>query len=98
MTIGVGGSSRESELAAMSSLRAGAQPITDVELEKRMERARVLMREQGLSALYLDASTSLYYFTGMRCMPASVCTALCCRPTARWSICVRRSRRRRPAQ
>ena len=50
----------------MESLRGDVQPITDEERRERIERAQRLMREQGIDALYLDASTSLYYFTGAR--------------------------------
>lgn len=66
MTIGVGGSSAESELGQMTSMRDGVEPISDQELRTRIEKAQRLMREQGIQALYLDASTSLFYFTGLR--------------------------------
>ena len=66
MTIGVGGSTADRELSRMTTMRDGVQAITDAELERRMEKARRLMREQRIQALYLDASTSLYYFTGLR--------------------------------
>ena len=66
MTLGVGGSSRETELAALTSLRGDASPISDAEYHERIANAQQLMGEQGIDALYLDASTSLYYFTGVR--------------------------------
>jgi Xaa-Pro dipeptidase len=70
MTIGVGGSTAERELSQMTTMRDGVQAITDAELQGRIEKARRLMREQRIQALYLDASTSLYYFTGLRLGPS----------------------------
>ena len=65
MTRGVGGSSAEVELAKLSP-RTDYVPITVSERLARIEKAQRLMVEQGIDALYLDASTSLYYFTGLR--------------------------------
>src|SRR5580700_8106632 len=65
MTIGVGGSTFAAELARMSPMLDGAEPISLAELQQRVEKAQRLMREQGLQALYLDTSTSLHYFTGI---------------------------------
>ena len=66
MTVGVGGSTMEAELEGMSTMRDGVQPISAEERLRRIEKAQQLMRAEGIQALYLDASTSLYYFTGMR--------------------------------
>ena len=66
MTIGVGGSTMEAELERMSSMREGVQAISNDERSRRIEKAQRLMRAEGIQALYLDASTSLYYFTGLR--------------------------------
>lgn len=65
MVAGVGGSTFEAELARMSPMTAGVQPITPAELTRRVEAAQRLMREQGVQALYLDTSTNLRYFTGV---------------------------------
>ncbi|MBC7801078.1 MAG: aminopeptidase P family protein, partial [Gemmatimonadaceae bacterium] len=65
MTIGVGGSSFEAELAAMTPMLDGVQPIGAAELQGRVDKAQALMREQGVQALYLDTSTNLAYFTGI---------------------------------
>jgi Xaa-Pro dipeptidase len=70
MTVGVGGSTMEEELGRMSSMRDGIEPISAGERQRRVEKARQLMRAEGIQALYLDASTSLYYFTGLRCRPS----------------------------
>ena len=66
MTVGVGGSTIRAELEGMSSMRDGVQPISSDERLRRIEKAQQLMRAEGIQALYLDASSSLYYFTGMR--------------------------------
>ncbi len=65
MTIGVGGSTAEKELAAMTSLRGDAPPIGVEERLQRIAQAQALMREKGIDALYLDASSSMTYFTGL---------------------------------
>jgi len=66
MTIGVGGSTAEKELAAMKSMRGDAPPIDTAERQRRIERAQALMQAQGIDAIWLDVSTSLTYFTGLR--------------------------------
>ncbi len=65
MTQGVGGSSAQAELAGLAR-RTGFTPITVQERLERIEKAQRLMVEQGIDALYLDASTSLFYYTGLR--------------------------------
>lgn len=55
--------------AAIRNLRpmtAGVQPITDDERRARMEKARKLMREAKIGAIFLEGGSSLYYFTGTR--------------------------------
>jgi Xaa-Pro dipeptidase len=66
MTVGVGGSTVDAELAALSSMRGAAPAITDVDRARRIERVQALMREWGIAALWLDVSASLTYFTGLR--------------------------------
>ncbi len=70
MTTGVGGSSAEAELMRMSPKREGIVPISDAERLSRIDKAQRLMREQGIQALYLDVSTNLFYFTGIRLRPS----------------------------
>lgn len=69
-TLGVGGSTMADELAGLASMREGAVPIGNEERRLRIARAASLMDERGVDALWLDASTSLYYFTGMRFRPS----------------------------
>jgi Xaa-Pro dipeptidase len=44
----------------------GVEPITDEERKGRIEKARRLMTENGLSAVYLESGSSLFYYTGVR--------------------------------
>jgi Xaa-Pro dipeptidase len=53
-------------IAALKSMRGQARPITTSERERRLERARELMRENKIDALFLAGGTSLSYFTGVR--------------------------------
>ena len=69
MTVGVGGSSFEAELARMTPQTQGVEPIGVPELQARVARAQALMRDAGVDALYLDTSTSLAYFTGIVLRP-----------------------------
>lgn len=64
MTTGIGGSSAQDELDRLSSLRGRPQSVGKPEFEQRLGRARGLMREHALDAIYLHAGSSLYYFTG----------------------------------
>ncbi|MCJ9430545.1 M24 family metallopeptidase [Kordiimonas marina] len=66
MTIGVGGSTPEHELAALKDMTGDIAPIGRVEFEARIRKAQALMRAEGLSAIYVNAGTNLYYFTGTR--------------------------------
>jgi Xaa-Pro dipeptidase len=53
-------------IAALSSMRDRAKPITVEERRARLERARRLMREHGLDAILLTGGTSLEYFADLR--------------------------------
>src|SRR5437870_219109 len=53
-------------IAALTSMRDRAKPITSDERRARIERARKLMADQKLDAIILAGGTSLVYFTGMR--------------------------------
>lgn len=47
-------------------MTSGIQPITDDERRARMEKARRLMRENKIGAIFLEGDTSMFYFTGTR--------------------------------
>ena len=64
MTIGVGGKTQEQALAELSNMTANVQPIQNAEYQQRLDKAQKLMRENGIDAVYLNAGTNLYYFTG----------------------------------
>jgi Xaa-Pro dipeptidase len=44
----------------------GIVPITDEERKARIEKARRLMAEHKIDAVYLESGTGLFYFTGVR--------------------------------
>lgn len=66
MTKGVGGATQEEALAKLANMTNGVQAITQNEFQNRINKAQKLMQEQGLDAVYLNAGTNLYYFTGTR--------------------------------
>jgi Xaa-Pro dipeptidase len=53
-------------IAALTSRRSEATPITLAEREQRLERARALLTQHKIDALVIATGTSLNYFTGMR--------------------------------
>src|SRR5437868_6152700 len=53
-------------IAALTSMRALAKPITADERRARLEKARRLMTERKIDAIILAGGTSLSYFTGIR--------------------------------
>lgn len=54
----------ETSLARFTPVRA--TPIADSELATRIARLQVAMRSKNVKAVWLDASSSLTYFTGLR--------------------------------
>lgn len=66
MTIGVGGLTAEQALAGLSDMTHGVEPIAVAEFQERINKAQGLMKSLGLDAVYLNAGTNLYYFTGTR--------------------------------
>ena len=65
-TIGVGGSTEQAELARLTDMTSGAVPIQEAEFRARIEKAIDLMQQHKMAAVYLNAGTNLYYFTGTR--------------------------------
>lgn len=53
-------------IAALTSMRDRAKPITVEERRARIERAKQIMAEQKIDAIILAGGTSLTYFTGIR--------------------------------
>ena len=64
--MGIGGNTIEQALATLSDMTAGAVPIGREEHVARIAKAQAFMQAQGISALWLNAGTSLLYFTGMK--------------------------------
>ncbi|MFO7979631.1 MAG: Xaa-Pro peptidase family protein [Candidatus Aminicenantes bacterium] len=52
-------------LSQLRSMTDDVVPISDKERIQRMEKARRLMKENGLEAMYLEPGSSLFYFTGL---------------------------------
>jgi len=55
-----------SPIAALTSMRGQARPITSDERRARIEQARRLMAAEKIDALILSGGTSLVYFTNIR--------------------------------
>jgi Xaa-Pro dipeptidase len=53
-------------IRALKPMTAGVQPIANEERAARQEKARRLMREHKLAAIFLQSGTSMFYFTGKR--------------------------------
>ena len=66
MTIGVGGSNAQAELALLNDMTTGIEAIAKSEFQQRIQKACKHMQENGIDAIYLNAGTNLYYFTGTR--------------------------------
>ncbi|MGI2169132.1 M24 family metallopeptidase [Shewanella sp. MF05960] len=66
MTIGVGGVSPLQALAKLTHMADGVAAISDDEFMLRISRAQQLMAQHGLDAIYVNAGTNLYYFSGTR--------------------------------
>ncbi|MEH6453573.1 MAG: Xaa-Pro peptidase family protein [Psychromonas sp.] len=66
MAIGIGGSTADLELAKLSDMTTGVAQISLKEFYARIETAQAIMQKQGIEAVYLNAGTNLYYFTGMK--------------------------------
>lgn len=65
MTLGVGGSTMDLQLARLSPRPGRPAAIAVAEYEARLERARVLTATLGADALLVGAGASLRYFTGV---------------------------------
>lgn len=66
MTHGVGGSNSNDELEKLTDMTAAVRPVAIDEFHQRLAKAQMLMRDNGLHAIYVNAGTNLYYFTGMQ--------------------------------
>lgn len=64
MTIGVGGSTAEIELKKLGNMTAKVLPIALEEYKHRISKAQSIMAKHNIDAMYINAGTNLYYFTG----------------------------------
>jgi Xaa-Pro dipeptidase len=53
-------------IASLHPLGPPVMPITDEERRARIEKARRLMTENGIGAIFLEGGTSMFYYTGVR--------------------------------
>ena len=53
-------------IRALKPMTAGVQPITWDERRGRIEKARRLMHDQKIDAVFMERGSSLFYFTGTR--------------------------------
>lgn len=53
-------------ITKLRPMTGGIVPISDDERQARIEKARKLMAENGLGAIFLEGGSGLFYFTGVR--------------------------------
>jgi len=58
------------EIRSLKPMTVGVVPITDAERQQRVAKAQRLMREQKIGGIFLEAGSSLYYFTGASWQPS----------------------------
>ena len=61
-----GTSSLPESIRALKPLTPAVVPIANDERQARIEKARRLMAEKHLDAIFMEGGTNLYYFTGVR--------------------------------
>lgn len=66
MTIGVGGSNANTELEKIQNMTLNVKVIQPEEYLLRIQKAVSIIKTAGFKALYLNAGTNLYYFTGTK--------------------------------
>ncbi|MDW5289221.1 Xaa-Pro peptidase family protein [Formosa sp. PL04] len=66
ITLGLGGSTIEAELAAIQPKAHVVQPIKNDAFPERIKRALEIMATENVAAVYLHAGTNLFYFTGTK--------------------------------
>ncbi|MEP6833844.1 MAG: aminopeptidase P family N-terminal domain-containing protein, partial [Gemmatimonas sp.] len=53
-------------IRALKPMTAGVVPISEDERKTRIARAQTLMGEQKIDAIFMEGTTSCFYYTGMR--------------------------------
>lgn len=67
---GIGGSTAAAELEKLNAPKDKPTPVPGEEFGQRMQKASRALRAAHLDALYINAGTNLYYFTGTRWNPS----------------------------
>ena len=67
---GIGGKTADEALAALLDMSGGMVAIGKGEHLQRIARAQAFMRGHGVAAVYLNAGTSMSYFTGTKWQPS----------------------------
>jgi Xaa-Pro dipeptidase len=67
---GIGGSTVEKELQKLGVLTESPSPVPKEEFKERIEKASKKLIAEKYDALYINAGTNLYYFTGTRWNPS----------------------------
>lgn len=64
--MGIGGTTMDQALAALSDMTGGMVAIGKDEHLQRIARAQAYMQAEGIAAVYLNAGTNMSYFTGTK--------------------------------
>ncbi|MCM4159693.1 aminopeptidase P family protein [Antarcticibacterium flavum] len=67
---GIGGSTAAAELEKLIAPKDGPAPVPGEEFRQRLQKASRALQAAHLDALYINAGTNLYYFTGTRWNPS----------------------------
>ncbi|WP_275442802.1 Xaa-Pro peptidase family protein [Pseudoalteromonas sp. OOF1S-7] len=67
---GIGYQNREAALAALTDMTQDVVAIKPEEYQRRIETAQTYMQQHSIAAIYLNAGTSLKYFTGLQWYPS----------------------------
>ena len=70
MTIGIGGSTAKKELKRLKPVNDNIKTVALIEFKDRIKQAQTLMKQQAIDAIYLNAGSNLYYFTGTKWHPS----------------------------
>lgn len=70
MTLGIGGSTPETELERLQDMTQGVASIEKQEFQSRIDRLQALMQSHQVDVTYLNAGSNLYYFTGLSWYPS----------------------------
>ena len=70
MTIGVGGSNIQDELKSMQLLSENIENINEEEYSARIQKAKVLMQQHNVDAIFFSCSTNLRYFINLNIHPS----------------------------